>query len=85
MISAANQRNIKVIMLGVPKPGLFQMTSASLYPQVADTHKIPIDLHSLPHILGTKSLKSDMIHPNDLGYQRMAEGIFNLLIKSGAL
>ncbi|MCK4840484.1 MAG: arylesterase [Methylococcales bacterium] len=85
MINEAKQRNIKVIMLGVPKPGLFLMDSAEFYQQVAESHKVPIDLDTLPNILGSSDLKSDTIHPNNQGYQLMAEKIFNLLLKTGAL
>ncbi len=85
MIDEAKRRDIKVVMLGVPKPSLFLMDSAEIYQQVAKQQKIPIDLDTLPKILSTNHLKSDAIHPNADGYRLMAENIFNLLIESGAL
>jgi len=85
MIALANQRNIIVVMLGVPKPSLLFLSSSDLYQQVADTQKVPIDLDTLPEILSSKQLKSDAIHPNDKGYKLMAENIFNFLIETGAL
>lgn len=85
MIDEAKDRDIKVVMLGVPKPSLFLMDSAEIYQQVAEQQKIPIDLDTLPKILSSKHLKSDAIHPNADGYRVMAENIFNLLIETGAL
>ncbi len=85
MIDEAKRRDIKVVMLGVPKPSLFLMDSAEIYQQVAKQQKIPIDLDTLPKILSTNHLKSDAIHPNADGYRLMAENVFNLLIESGAL
>ena len=85
MIYEARQRNIKVVLLGVPEFNLFLLSSAELYQQVADEQKVPIDLETLPKILSTNSLKSDAIHPNNEGYRLMAENIYNLLVDSGAL
>lgn len=85
MIAEANSRHIEVVMLGVPKFNLLALNSADFYQNVAETRQILMDLNTLPEILGDKSLKSDMIHPNDAGYQLMANNIFNLLKQAGAL
>jgi lysophospholipase L1-like esterase len=85
MINEARLRNIKVVLLGVPEFNLFLLSSAEFYQQVADEQKVPIDLETLPNILSTNSLKSDAIHPNNEGYQLMAENIYRLLVDSGAL
>jgi acyl-CoA thioesterase-1 len=85
MIVEANSRHIEVVMLGVPTFNLLKLNSADFYQTVAETRQIPVDLNTLPDILGDNSLKSDMIHPNDAGYQLMANNIFNLLRQTGAL
>lgn len=85
MIREAKQRNIKVVMMGVPTPRFFLLSSAEIYSQVAEEQNIPIDLETLPKILGDNSLKSDAIHPNNDGYKLMADNIFGLLIDTGAL
>jgi acyl-CoA thioesterase-1 len=85
MIVEANSRHIEVVMLGVPTFNLLKLNSADFYQTVAETRQIPVDLNTLPDILGDNSLKSDMIHPNDAGYQLMANNIFNLLKQAGAL
>ncbi len=68
MINEAKQRHIKVVMLGVPAPRLFLLSSAQIYQQIAAEHNIPIDLETLPKILGDNTLKSDTIHPNNEGF-----------------
>lgn len=85
MVAEAKQRGINIVMMGVPEPKLFLMDSAALYSQVAEQQQIPIDLTTLPKILGTGSLKSDLIHPNDAGYKILAENLLSLLINEGAL
>jgi lysophospholipase L1-like esterase len=85
MIAEAKQRNIKVVMLGVPTFGLSSLESAKIYQQVAEAEKVPIDLESLPAIIGNHDLKSDEVHPNGQGYQRLGEAVFKLLQETGAL
>lgn len=91
MIAEAKKRNIKVVMLGVPTFGLFSVVglsnfeSAQIYQQVAEAEKVPIDLKSLPEIVSKQELKSDQVHPNAQGYQRLAEAVFKLLQDTGAL
>jgi len=84
MIVLAKTRNIPVVMLGVPEPGIF-IKSAEIYEQLANETNIPIELSLLSDILGDNSLKSDIAHPNAQGYQRMATGIFIFLKDNGAL
>ncbi|MCQ8128633.1 GDSL-type esterase/lipase family protein [Methylomonas rivi] len=85
MIAAAKQRNIAVVMLGVPKFGLILLHSAEIYAELAQSEQVPIDLDTLPSILSTNELKSDAVHPNDQGYQKLAENIAGLLREQGAL
>jgi lysophospholipase L1-like esterase len=91
MIAEAKKRNIKVVMLGVPAlqlfsaVGLFSLESDPLYQQVAEAENVPIDLKSLPEIISNHELKSDQVHPNAQGYQRLAEAVFTLLKNTGAL
>lgn len=85
MIAEAKNRHIPVVMMGVPKPGLFLMESAPIYQTLAKREDIVIDLDTLPSILGDNKLKSDMVHPNNEGYKQMATNLFNLLKEAGAL
>lgn len=84
MIELAKTRNIQIALFGVPEPGLF-LKSAEIYEQLGNETNIPTELSLLPDILGDKSLKSDIAHPNAKGYQKMAEGIYDFLKESGYL
>ena len=85
MIKLARRRNIQVLLLGVPEPALFMMESARLYGEIAMALNVPIENDIIPAIESDRSLKSDHIHPNAAGYQKMAEAIATLLTKTGAL
>lgn len=84
MVYESQIRNIEVILLGVPEPGLF-LKSANVYKEVANETNIPAEMKLLADILGDKSLKSDIAHPNAQGYRVLAEGISNFLKENGAL
>ncbi|OAI01472.1 arylesterase [Methylomonas methanica] len=85
MIAEARQRNIPVVMLGVPAFGIVFLHSAKVYEELAVSEGVPSDLDTVPSILANNELKSDAVHPNDLGYRRLAENIVTLLQKHGAL
>jgi len=84
MIGLARAQGAQVVLIGVPKPGLMPST-APLYGEIATELKIPYDDSMLVKILTDNELKSDLIHPNAKGYERMAEGVAALLKKSGAI
>lgn len=85
MIEAARQRNVQVIMLGVPKFALLQLRSAEFYAELAEAEAVNIDLDSLPEILSHNELKADTVHPNGQGYRQLAENIAALLRKHGVI
>ncbi len=85
MIRIAQARQIDVLLLGIPVPRLFVLESAAIYGELASEFQIPADLETLPSILSDNSLKSDQVHPNDQGYQRLAEKIRKLLQHAGAI
>lgn len=82
MLDAADSRNIPAVALGVPEPGLF-LKSAEVYKQLENETEIPFELSILPEIMGDRSLKSDIAHPNAKGYQEMAKQIFKFLVEQG--
>ena len=84
MISEGHQRNIEVIMLGVPEASIF-LNSAKEYKDIAAETNVPVELSLLGDILGDNSLKSDAVHPNGKGYKILAEGIYNFLKQQGAI
>jgi len=85
MIEAAAQRNIPVILIGVPKLGLIFLESAGFYSEIADKYNLVYEGEILPEVESDTALKSDQIHPNAAGYQRIAEAIYRLMNESGAL
>jgi len=84
MITMARERGVAVLMLAVPKPGVF-LTPPPLYEEIASEMGVPIAVDTIPEILSDRSLKSDTIHPNSDGYRLMAKEIFQLIKEVGAL
>lgn len=85
MIQIAKGRGIQVVLLGVPQPALFGLESAKYYRVVADKTGVPLQESVIPEVLSDTRFKSDQIHPNAAGYEMMAEAVYRLLIREGAL
>jgi len=84
MIRLARGQGIPVLMLGVPKPGLF-LSAADHYQRIADDLQVPIEDEIIPELLGDNAYKSDAVHPNAKGYKRIAESVAALLKETGAI
>lgn len=84
MILEARSRDIDVLLIGVPKPAIF-LGTADGYAQLAEEFHIPLLDETLADILSDNRLKSDAIHPNEKGYRTLAEAVYKVLKKSGAL
>jgi acyl-CoA thioesterase I len=84
MIRLARQRGIDVVLIGVPKPGLFP-SPPDFYAKTAKEFGLPYEDAALKAVLRDNELKSDLAHPNAKGYAKLAEAIAALLKKSGAL
>jgi acyl-CoA thioesterase-1 len=84
MILLAENKNIPVILLGVPKPGLF-LNDADLYNNIADNTAVTYIPNLIAKILSDASMKSDPAHPNNSGYRKMASALASTLKNSGAL
>lgn len=84
MVEMAQNRGIDVVLLGVPRPGLV-LEAPGFYEEIAGEFHIPFEGKILSAILADRSLKSDRIHPNAEGYQKLAQTIAELLKKSKAL
>jgi acyl-CoA thioesterase-1 len=85
MLAAAHARDIPVLLLGVPRPGLFLLESAPLYPELAAQHALPYDGDIIPAVVSDQAFKSDTIHPNAAGYAQIAQAVEQLLRDSGAI
>src|SRR5262245_39890214 len=84
IIKSIKARGISVVLVGVPKPAL--ITSApAFYGELAKEFGVPYEGQIVTSVLYKSELKADPIHPNALGYRRMAEAIADLLRKAGAV
>jgi len=84
MVRTAGSRGVAVVLVAVPRPGVF-MRPAGFYADIAAAFDIPVETEALPRILADRRLKSDMIHPNREGYEKLAKAVASLLRRAGAL
>lgn len=84
MIKLARDRGIPVVLIAVPQPGIFS-NNAPFYEAIARETQVPLEDGILRHLLYREEFKADPIHPNALGYRKMAEAIAELLRNTGAI
>ncbi len=84
MIRLAKERGMDVVLVAVPKPGLFP-SPPDFYAEIAKEFRLPYEDATLKTILRDNELKSDLAHPNARGYAKLAQAVAALLKKSGAL
>jgi lysophospholipase L1-like esterase len=84
MVRMARDRGIAVVLIAVPKPGLFG-GNAAFYQTIARENDLPLEGDILKDILFDNQFKADPIHPNAKGYRRMADAIAGLLRRAGAV
>lgn len=84
MINLIREQRAEVVMLSVPKPGLF-LKAAPLYSELADRQQVLLENEIIADVESETALKSDAIHPNAAGYRLIAERIHQLLSQAGAL
>jgi lysophospholipase L1-like esterase len=78
MIEAIQSRGIELIFVGVPKLG-FGLAVPQFYDELAEQYGLPYEGEILVDLLGDRSVKSDEIHPNAIGYRLMAEAIHDVI------
>lgn len=84
MVKLAREKGVAVMLVAVPSPDL-SLKPPELYVGLAKELNLPLESKALAQIMRKSSLKSDHIHPNAAGYRKLAESLFSLLYKSGAL
>ncbi|WP_372366189.1 arylesterase [Candidatus Uabimicrobium sp. HlEnr_7] len=84
MIKLAQQQNIEVVLIGVPRPSVI-ISTAAFYPQLATKYSLVYEGNILQKVLAKKSFKSDLIHPNAEGYALIAQSIADVLYSSGLI
>lgn len=78
MILAARENGTEVLLVGVPKLG-FGLDVPTFYADLAKEYQLPLEDDILIELLGDRQMKSDAIHPNATGYQRMAKELYALI------
>jgi acyl-CoA thioesterase-1 len=84
MIRLAQSRGIDVVLIGTPEFGLL-LSPPDFYAEIAKELRVPYEGGVLSTILRDSNLKSDQVHPNAQGYRMMAERVYALLKKAGAV
>jgi lysophospholipase L1-like esterase len=84
MVQMIRKRDVGVVLIGVPRLGL-GLEVPEWYEKIAKDAGIPYEGAVLKRVLSDRSLKSDPIHPNAAGYRQVADALFVLLNKIGAL
>ena len=84
MIRLAQSRGIDVVLIGTPEFGLL-LSPPDFYADIAKELRIPYEGGVLTTILRDSNLKADQVHPNAQGYRLMAERVYALLKKAGAV
>ena len=84
MIRLARSRGIEVVLLATPKPG-FGTSKVKFYEEIGKELPVPVEKDVLADVLGSCSLKSDLVHPNARGYEKIAEALADLLRDAGAI
>jgi acyl-CoA thioesterase I len=83
MLGLIRERGASAVLVSVPAIGL-SLSPPPFYAEVAKETGIPCEQKVLSRILGTRSLKSDIVHPNAAGYRVIAEALAALLRNNGA-
>jgi acyl-CoA thioesterase-1 len=85
MIREIQGRRIPVVLLGVPEPKVFGLSSEPMYAELAQQFGLPLEDDVWSLVLGDRALKSDQIHANDAGYAHVAQAVARLLQQAGAV
>jgi len=84
------QAGIPAVLVTTPRFSLIgaavgSLPDAALYAELAKEEGVPLIPDVFAAVLSDPALKSDSIHPNAVGYRRLAEGIASGLVKVGLL
>jgi len=84
MIEIAQSYNTQLILLAVPTKSLF-LSPADFYQDLATKYEVVLVEDIVSDLLKNNEYKSDQIHFNQLGYQKLAQHLHQVLIDEGAL
>ena len=75
MILLAKSKSTEVILIAVPEFGLLHLTPPALYHDLSEQYSLPIEENILSDLLHDNRYKSDLIHLNEAGYEKMAKAV----------
>ena len=78
MIELAQQHGMQVVLVAVPQKSLF-LSDAPLYEELAQQYDVTLVANVLSDLLGDNDYKSDQIHLNDKGYERLAQAVAEVI------
>ena len=84
MVNTIKDSGSEVVIIAVPKPGLF-LSDHDMYKRVSEQTQSPLLSDVFSDVLSDSRLRADPAHPNADGYKVVAERIYSLLDKAGAL
>lgn len=84
MIEHARAHDIEVVLIGVPEKNLFSRV-APLYVELAQDYELVFIPDLVGELFRKPEYKADRIHFNAAGYRVMAQEIYTVLRKHGAL
>ena len=84
MVEIAQSFGVQVVLIGVPEKKLFS-NSAKIFPELAEQYGLVFDGELIASLLRSPKYKSDSVHFNELGYEKMAQLIFERLKSEEAL
>lgn len=79
IISKLEEENIHVILLGVPGAYPFADPYADMFVRISKAHNISFVPNILSGIIGHTTLMADVVHPNEKGYQMIADRVYPVL------
>ncbi|HEX5803519.1 MAG TPA: GDSL-type esterase/lipase family protein [Azospira sp.] len=90
IVAAARAGGAQVVLVAVPELSLLgavtrKPSDAAIYAELGKEERLPVIEDVFADILGTAELRTDPIHPNARGYERMAVEFHSALRKIGLL
>jgi acyl-CoA thioesterase-1 len=73
--------NAQVLLIAIPRPTLLAaaasaLTDHVLYAELAEELKLPLQRQGWSEVLGDERMRSDAIHANAQGYERLAQSVW---------
>lgn len=79
MIRMIQKSGAHVLLVGIPDFYLFSFDIHDIYEEIADETGVMLEDDVLRYIELNRSLKSDYVHPNEKGYEMMADAFIEIL------